>query len=132
MKPLLVIIFAFVLTSFSCLAQDTATHTDYKRFHEGKFEYIGLFKGVIVIRTKNRQIEYDPALNSKLIFKLKWVSDDTYWITFIKAINQGSGKLHKGSIIKTTITSATDSTYTCHWHVDDDGSGGNVSFKKIK
>ena len=131
MKKLITTIAVVLVTALVSFAQDTvAKHDDYKRFRTGTFEYMGLYKGIIVTRTKGKQVEYDPATKGKLVFKVKWPADDTYQIIFVKSVNQSPGPFKKGDVLTTKITSATQDTYAYHWEFNNKGGDGH--FKKLK
>lgn len=126
------LLFLFIFSFSLSNAQTTPTHKELKKFKRGNFEYLtGLYKGVLIKRTRHRQIEYDPTIHSKAVLKIKWVSDNEYWLTFISDTQPISNEAKK-VVLKVKILSVNGDTYTCHWDCDKCGQGGNDSFKKLK
>jgi hypothetical protein len=130
-----IIVLLLIFAGSAAYAQTNAappTKQEIKKFKRGNFEYItGLYKGVVIKRTRRRQIEVDPATHRKAVLKVKWISDSEFWLTFISD-TQTSKVPVKGMVIRVKILSVTADAYTCHWDCDKCGPGGTDSFRKIK
>jgi hypothetical protein len=137
MKKILpgLIILLFIFAGNVAYAQTNPqppTAKEIKKFKRGTFEYMeGLYKGVIIKRTRHRQIETDPATHEKIVLKVKWISDNEFWLIFISDTKPSKVPV-KGTVLKVKILSVTADSYTCHWDCEKCGPGGTDSFKKIK
>ncbi len=118
--------------SIFCFSQDS-TKVDYKKFRTGNFIYLeGLYKGIAVKRTKHKQIETDQAVNKTSVLKIKWVSDNEYWLSLIKDSDGNEKKqAYKDLILKVKITSVNGNTYTYSWLINTTGKTGTGSMRKI-
>lgn len=113
MKQFTTLLFFLLLginTSFSQVDKEML------KYHKtGTYEYKD-GSGFIVKRTKGKQVEYNKTENKKLIFKVKWVSDDTYHLIFKKHKNYPSN-YKKGDVMVVKIISAYKAEYTCLWEL---------------
>jgi hypothetical protein len=118
MKTLTALYFFSLLLCFNGHSQSTEC---LKNIKTGKFEYTAPDGIVTVIRTKKKQIELIDNGNAKLINKIKWISDNEYILTFVKAINS-PGCLEKGDTMRMTITDCDKYVYTVYATSENCGS----------
>ncbi len=97
--------------------------TSYLKYHKtGVYKYDGDNSGILVKRTKRKQIEYNKDKSKVLTLTIEWKSDDEYWLTFVKE-KDFAGCLKKGYIIKTKIIYADKHKYICEWDSKECGQG---------
>lgn len=83
----------------------------------GIYSYKEDGSGFEVERTKGKQYEYSTGKNKMLIFKVKWVSDDTYHLIY-KGHKDFPSHYKKGDVMVVKIISADKDKYTCSWELN--------------
>lgn len=116
-----------IFTNTLCFGQNS---DQYKSFKTGTFTYLNSESKVKIVRSENEQVEIYNDGESRLILDIHWENDSTYVLTLKQAIN-APGCLQIGDWIKTTITSAEKSRYTCTYTSNRCGSGES-EFIKLK
>lgn len=81
-----------------------------KKLKTGNFTYPGKEKEVVVIRTKEEQIEQSLDGNYKIIMAIEWKSDNEYILTVKKLINV-PGCLKIGDKILVRITKCDENGF---------------------
>lgn len=109
MKHHIALLFFILLFSFDAHSQ--LSKECLERVKIGRFEYRSSDKTITVIRTKKRQIETYNNGKSKLINRIKWISNTTYITTFVKEVN-ASGCLQRGDKMTMTILACDGDKYT--------------------
>jgi hypothetical protein len=100
MKYWLVAVFA--LLSMRTFAQEEAIESDPDclKFKEGTFTFEEYpHNTLIVTRTKSKQVEHETFEDLKLKFKVKWIDECTYILTYL-----GANKVYPGSKKGDTMT----------------------------
>lgn len=128
MKPILSLLLVILFAGIS-YSQEKEEEGKYDRFRTGKFTYTGENKGAIIIRTKNKQTEIYPDGKSKIVMKIKWTSDSTYVLTFIKSDIDGC--LEKGDWIKVELINEDGDRFTGRCSSEKCG-GGIIPFVKLE
>ncbi|MFT7614854.1 MAG: hypothetical protein ACI9J3_003841 [Parvicellaceae bacterium] len=102
-KTLTLLLFICLIGSFNAQTNDCVG-----KIKTGKFEYYAGDVTITVVRTKKKQIE--TFNSSKVINKIKWISETEYITTFVKEINL-PGCLEKGDKMKMTIVECNGTEY---------------------
>lgn len=110
------IILLFSLNSFG---QDSLC---VQKMKVGTFKYVDKQEGVVIVRTKNKQIEYSEDQDWKLVLKVRWVNDSTYVLTHKKSINI-EGCLKKGTEIIVTIVACEGDRFKAVYTTEECGDG---------
>lgn len=99
--------FIFVFfAQLACSQNPLITEKELEDFKLGTFLYKdGCYKGGKITRTKKWQIEKYPGLEIK--FRIDWVSDFEYHLTFVK-VSDKSSKFLLGKVIKVKLLEAED------------------------
>ena len=107
MKTILTVLFSSLFLSFTASSQSSECLDKIKT---GKFKYMASGAVIEVTRTKTKQIETFNNGKSKVISKIKWISDTECILTFEKEIN-APGCLKKGDKMKMTILECDGNEY---------------------
>jgi len=128
MVRLIIVTATLLLSSYIAIGQ---VAKDSLKFHKtGIYTYKDKYNEVFIKRTRTKQIEYNKDKSKVLVLNIKWVSDDEYWLTFIKEKNF-PGCLKKGYILKSKITYADRNQFSCKYESDHCGNG-EATFIKIE
>lgn len=101
-----------------------------QKMRTGNFKYDVRGDDVIIVRTKHTQTEYINSGKSKLVLKIKWLSDSVYVLKLKKEVD-APGCLHKGDEIVVKITKCYGNKYDAEYTTTKCG-GGKSSFLRIE
>ncbi|NOQ71017.1 MAG: hypothetical protein GQ574_03385 [Crocinitomix sp.] len=97
----------------------------------GTFKYADKLDDITIHRTEHKQYEYNSDSTQILIYDVKWINDEEFWLTFSHDIGyKGKKCLDPGDVIQSTITDIDKIGYTCNWTTENCGNGKS-SFRKI-
>ena len=122
MKTTLLSLIACMFTFCAAFGQD---NNCLKKMRTGNFKYDVRGDDVIIVRTKKTQTEYINSGKSKLVLKIKWLSDSVYVLKQKKAVNV-PGCLHKGDEIVVKITRCYGNKYDAEYTTKKCGDGAST------
>jgi len=87
---------------------------DCTQFHTGKFRYDkASLQHMVVTRTDDQQVEYDPITKTRVEMAIQWQSDCAYTLTVTKIKGSSSG-LKVGDKVEVEILGILGSQLTLH------------------
>ncbi len=126
-----VLILFTALSSYFGLAQSgRLTEKQLQDFRHGTYLYKnGYYKGGKVVRSKKWQIEEYPGLRIK--FRIDWVSDFEYHLTFVR-ISDPISQCLIGKVIKVKILEHDDENATYTVMIQNDSYFESVRLERIE